>query len=115
MINDRGMALHKAIRALTSTLGGEGYMTFMGNEFGHPEWVDFPREGNNWSFQHCRRQWNLVDHPDLKYQLQNQSASKIRDHTCELHCFGHNWGKISFIWGLVLVHTIGISFSEQML
>lgn len=71
MVIDRGMALHKAIRALTSTLGGEGYMTFIGNEFGHPEWVDFPREGNNWSFQHCRRQWNLVDHPDLKYQFLN--------------------------------------------
>ena len=71
VVIDRGIALHKAIRALTSTLGGEGYMTFIGNEFGHPEWVDFPREGNSWSFKHCRRQWNLVDHPDLKYQFLN--------------------------------------------
>ena len=64
---DRGMALHKILRLLTLALGGEGYLTFMGNEFGHPEWVDFPREGNDWSYQHARRQWSLADHPDLKY------------------------------------------------
>ena len=61
------MALHKMIRLITMTLGGEGYLTFMGNEFGHPEWIDFPREGNGWSYQHCRRQWSLADNPDLKY------------------------------------------------
>ena len=65
---DRGMALHKLLRLLTMTLGGEGYLTFMGNEFGHPEWIDFPREGNGWSFHYCRRQWSLADNPDLKYQ-----------------------------------------------
>jgi 1,4-alpha-glucan branching enzyme len=64
---DRGMALHKIIRLLTLALGGEGYLTFMGNEFGHPEWVDFPREGNGWSYQYARRQWSLADAPDLKY------------------------------------------------
>lgn len=52
---DRGLALHKMIRLITSALGGEGYLNFMGNEFGHPEWIDFPREGNGWSYQHCRR------------------------------------------------------------
>ena len=52
---DRGIALHKLIRLLTSGLGGEAYLNFMGNEFGHPEWIDFPREGNNWSYHHCRR------------------------------------------------------------
>ena len=64
---DRGMALHKMLRLLTMTLGGEGYLTFMGNEFGHPEWIDFPREGNGWSYHYCRRQWHLADDPNLKY------------------------------------------------
>ena len=68
---DRGMALHKIIRLLTMTLGGDGYLTFMGNEFGHPEWIDFPREGNGWSYHYCRRQWSLADNPDLKYRYLN--------------------------------------------
>ena len=50
------------------SLGGEGYLTFMGNEFGHPEWIDFPREGNGWSYHYCRRQWSLAENPELKYQ-----------------------------------------------
>ena len=65
---DRGIAIHKMLRLLTMTLGGEGYLTFMGNEFGHPEWIDFPREGNGWSYHYCRRQWSLADNPNLKYQ-----------------------------------------------
>ena len=72
MIIDRGMALHKMIRLVTMSLGGEGYLTFMGNEFGHPEWIDFPREGNGWSFQHCRRQWSLADDPNLRFQYLNR-------------------------------------------
>ena len=64
---DRAMALHKMIRLITLVTAGHGYLTFMGNEFGHPEWIDFPREGNNWSYRHARRQWHLVDNPDLKY------------------------------------------------
>ena len=64
----RGMALHKMIRLVTMTLGGEGYLNFMGNEFGHPEWIDFPREGNGWSYFYCRRQWSLADSPLLKYR-----------------------------------------------
>ncbi|MCC3155572.1 alpha amylase C-terminal domain-containing protein [Hymenobacter sp. BT770] len=63
----RGVALHKLIRLLTLAAGGEGYLTFIGNEFGHPEWVDFPREGNGWSYHFARRQWSLGDNPDLKY------------------------------------------------
>lgn len=63
----RGMALHKMIRLLTITTINGGYLNFMGNEFGHPEWVDFPREGNNWSNKYARRQWNLVDNQDLNY------------------------------------------------
>jgi len=67
-IIDRGIALHKLIRLITISLGGDGYLNFIGNEFGHPEWVDFPREGNNWSHQHARRQWSLADNKELKYQ-----------------------------------------------
>ena len=65
---ERGVALHKLIRLMTAGLHGGGYLNFMGNEFGHPEWIDFPREGNNWSFKHARRQWNLRDNGFLKYQ-----------------------------------------------
>lgn len=72
MIIDRGVALHKMIRLMTLTLAGEGYLNFMGNEFGHPEWIDFPRQGNNWSYHYCRRQWSLVDNPDLKYEWLNR-------------------------------------------
>ena len=67
MVVDRGVALHKMIRLITSTVAGEGYLNFMGNEFGHPEWIDFPREGNGWSHHYCRRQWSLVDAPELRY------------------------------------------------
>ena len=65
---DRGIALHKMIRFMTLCLGGEGYLNFMGNEFGHPEWVDFPREGNGWSTKYARRQWSLPDTEHLKYK-----------------------------------------------
>jgi 1,4-alpha-glucan branching enzyme len=65
----RGIALHKMIRLITLATAGNGYLNFMGNEFGHPEWIDFPREGNNWSFKHARRQWHLVDDVHLKYNL----------------------------------------------
>ncbi len=68
---DRGMALHKMLRLLTMSLGGEGYLTFMGNEFGHPEWIDFPREGNGWSYHYCRRQWSLADNKQLRYECLN--------------------------------------------
>jgi 1,4-alpha-glucan branching enzyme len=64
---ERGIALHKLIRLVTLVLGGEGWLNFMGNEFGHPEWLDFPREGNGWSYHFCRRQWSLVDNGELKY------------------------------------------------
>ena len=63
----RGIALHKMIRLLTFSLGGEGYLNFIGNEFGHPEWVDFPREGNGYSYHYARRQWSLADDPTLLY------------------------------------------------
>ncbi len=68
---ERGIALHKMIRFFTISLGGEAWLNFMGNEFGHPEWIDFPREGNNWSYWYARRQWSLVDDPKLKYHFLN--------------------------------------------
>ena len=71
-IIDRAMDYHKEIRLVTSTLSGEGYLNFMGNEFGHPEWIDFPREGNGDSGKYARRQWSLVDNPDLKYEYLNK-------------------------------------------
>jgi len=64
---ERGIALHKMIRLATLTCAGGAYLNFMGNEFGHPEWIDFPREGNNWSYKHARRLWRLQDNNDLKY------------------------------------------------
>lgn len=70
-IIDRGIALHKMIRFVTHALGGEAWLNFMGNEFGHPEWLDFPREGNNSSYHYARRQWSLVDDNLLKYEYLN--------------------------------------------
>ena len=79
MVIDRGIALHKMIRLVTASLAGKGYLNFMGNEFGHPEWIDFPREGNGWSYHYCRRQWSLVDHPDLRYsELNDFDKAMIR-------------------------------------
>ena len=71
LVIDRAIALHKMIRLFTLAGGGEAYLNFMGNEFGHPEWIDFPREGNGWSFHYCRRQWSLTDNENLKYQWLN--------------------------------------------
>ncbi len=76
---DRGIALHKMIRLITSTVVGNGYLNFMGNEFGHPEWIDFPREGNGWSYHYCRRQWSLADNKLLRYEyLQNFDIDMVK-------------------------------------
>lgn len=71
MIIDRAIALHKMIRWITLSMGADAYLNFMGNEFGHPEWIDFPREGNGYSYHYARRQWSLADSKDLKYQFLN--------------------------------------------
>ena len=74
----RGIALHKMIRLVTLATINGGYLNFMGNEWGHPEWIDFPREGNGWSYKYARRQWDLVDRDDLKYiYLQNFDNAMI--------------------------------------
>lgn len=71
MTVERGVALHKMVRLVTCATINGGYLNFMGNEFGHPEWIDFPREGNGWSYKYARRQWGLVDREDLKYKFLN--------------------------------------------
>ena len=72
IVVERGIALHKLIRLLTFSLAGEAWLNFIGNEFGHPEWVDFPREGNGFSYHHARRQWSLIDNPHLRYRDLNE-------------------------------------------
>lgn len=75
----RAVALHKMIRLITATTHAGGYLNFMGNEYGHPEWIDFPREGNDWSYHYARRQWSLVDNPALKFgQLGAFDQSMLR-------------------------------------
>ncbi|TID20161.1 1-4-alpha-glucan-branching enzyme [Venturia nashicola] len=74
----RGLSLHKMIRLITHGLGGEGYLNFEGNEFGHPEWLDFPREGNGNSFHYARRQFNLADDQLLRYRFLNDFDSKMQ-------------------------------------
>jgi 1,4-alpha-glucan branching enzyme len=86
LVVDRGIALHKMIRLFTMTLGGQAYLNFMGNEFGHPDWIDFPREGNNWSFHYARRQWSLMQNRDLRY--------------CFLYAFDKSMLKLAKEWKL---------------
>lgn len=82
---ERGMSLHKMIRLITHALGGEGYLNFEGNEFGHPEWLDFPREGNNNSFWYARRQLNLTDDPLLRYQYLNNFDRAMNQSEAKYH------------------------------
>jgi 1,4-alpha-glucan branching enzyme len=93
LVVERGIALHKMIRLFTVALGGQAYMTFMGNEFGHPEWIDFPREGNDWSYNYARRQWSLVDDPNLKYQFlaafDREMIRVMKDHQVMTSLFGN--------------------------
>lgn len=78
-IIDRAMALHKMIRLITCSCAGDGYLNFMGNEFGHPEWIDFPRQENNWSYQYARRKWSLADDENMRYKyLQNFDSAMIQ-------------------------------------
>ena len=81
---ERGMALHKMIRLVTIATAGDGYLNFMGNEFGHPEWIDFPRAGNGWSYFYARRQWSLADNQDLRY------SQLLRFDRDMIHLFSEN-------------------------
>ena len=91
---DRAIALHKMIRLFTLAGGGEGYLNFMGNEFGHPEWIDFPREGNGWSFHYCRRQWSLKENDCLKYQWLNDFDEDMIHLTKETDMFASRMGDL---------------------
>lgn len=84
---ERGMALHKMIRLVTIASINGGYLNFMGNEFGHPEWIDFPREGNGWSYKYARRQWNLVDDENLKYQYLSKFDKDMLEVICSVKKF----------------------------
>ena len=96
---DRGLALQKLIRLITLASAGNGYLNFMGNEFGHPEWIDFPREGNGWSYHYARRQWHLVDDDNLKYQL----LARFDRHMIALAKTHHLLGKADV--RLIYVHS----------
>ena len=93
---DRAIALHKMIRLFTLGGGGEGYLNFMGNEFGHPEWIDFPREGNGWSYHYCRRQWSLKDNGFLKYQWLGDFDSDMISLMKENDLFTQQMGDLMF-------------------
>ncbi len=85
VVVERGVALHTLSRLITYSLAGEAYHTFLGNEFGHPEWVDFPREGNTRSDHHARRQWSLVDTPALRYQGLNRFDQAMQELDTRFH------------------------------
>jgi 1,4-alpha-glucan branching enzyme len=89
LIVDRGIALHKMIRQITLATAGHGYLNFMGNEFGHPEWIDFPRTGNDWSFRYARRQWHLADDPNLRYHF-------LRDYDREMIALARRFGILEY-------------------
>jgi 1,4-alpha-glucan branching enzyme len=112
IVVDRGIALHKMIRLITFSTSGGGYLNFMGNEFGHPEWIDFPREGNNWSYKYARRQWQLALNEDLKYsdllEFDRQMVKlytdyKILDDLAVYRIYENNYDKvIAFMRGDLL-------------
>ena len=95
---ERGIALHKMLRLVTLATAGAGYLTFIGNEFGHPEWVDFPREGNGWSYKYARRQWSLVDNPDLKYHgLGDFEKEMLHLFTSQKLLENNKWAEMPFV------------------
>ena len=99
LVIDRAIALHKMIRLFTLAGGGEGYLNFMGNEFGHPEWIDFPREGNGWSFHYCRRQWSLKNNGMLKYQWLNDFDEDMIKLTQANDMFAQRMGDLRLMKG----------------
>ena len=125
LIIDRGIALHKMIRLITIATAGGGYLNFMGNEFGHPEWIDFPREGNNWSYFYARRQWSLAGDKRLRYhQLGDFDRAMIhlikKDpsyYNCQQHMIHNNEGDqvMAFTRGTMLFvfnFNPAVSFSD---
>ena len=97
LVIDRAIALHKMIRLLTMAAGGSGYLNFMGNEFGHPEWIDFPRPGNGNSFHYCRRQWSLADDPALKYEYLNHFDHDMIHTAAYYRIFDEGWPELRWM------------------
>ena len=97
LVIDRAIALHKMIRLLTMAAGGNGYLNFMGNEFGHPEWIDFPRPGNGNSFHYCRRQWSLVDNPELKYEYLGHFDHDMIHTAAYFRIFDEGWPELKWL------------------
>ena len=93
LVIDRGVALHKMIRLFTISLGGQAYLNFMGNEFGHPDWIDFPREGNNWSYYYARRMWSLVEDKNLKYHFLGAFDKNMLKLVSENHLLLSDWAR----------------------
>jgi 1,4-alpha-glucan branching enzyme len=97
LVVDRGIPLHKMLRLLTLAVGGTAYLNFMGNEFGHPEWIDFPRVGNDWSYQYARRQWSLSDDPALKYEFLLRFDNSMIKLCKENHLFDEEFPRLQNI------------------
>jgi 1,4-alpha-glucan branching enzyme len=119
---DRAVALHKMIRLITLSTAGNGYLNFMGNEFGHPEWIDFPREGNNWSYFFARRQWHLVDDVALKYHQLNlfdrhmiaaAKSNLLIDNKMPTLCHEHNENKVLSFWRAELLFVFNFHPSHS--
>jgi 1,4-alpha-glucan branching enzyme len=91
LVVDRGIALHKMIRLITLSTCGGAYLNFMGNEFGHPEWIDFPREGNGWSYKYARRQWSLVENDLLRYHYLNDFDKAMIQLITTERCLTEQW------------------------
>ena len=123
MVVERGIALHKMMRLITVATAGGGYLNFMGNEFGHPEWIDFPREGNDWSYSYARRQWSLKENGFLKYRFLAEFDKSMLNLISEYniidqqikHCYTHGDDKIlAFKRGdLVFVFNFHPTLSEE--
>ena len=97
LVIDRAVALHKMIRLITLAAGGTGYLAFMGNEFGHPEWIDFPRPGNGNSFQYCRRQWSLLENGDLKYKYLYAFDRDMIHAARDFRIFDQGWPVLKYV------------------
>jgi len=91
LVVDRGIALHKMIRLITLSTSGGAYLNFMGNEFGHPEWIDFPREGNDWSYKYARRQWSLAKNDLLRYHYLDDFDKAMIDLVMQENCLSQAW------------------------
>ena len=120
---DRGIALHKMIRLFTISLGGQAYLNFMGNEFGHPDWIDFPREGNSWSYKYARRMWSLVHDPNLKYHFlaafDTAMLSLVKEHSLLSDEFGvqlhlDDWNKTVVFMKSELIFIFNFHINRSM-